>query len=235
MSRRIGEEWERRLIKNNKKGDENLYDYNLLPMLTISKNFFWGDHFSTLDEFYNAKQEEMKRLLIGTGVGILASYGVIATGVALYYGGTALLCSAGSQVLKISLIKAETSGIINTGLNLTFQAMKGQELDFGKAIYSGGMAATATFINSIFNPTGEFLRVLGLYEIAGFIGYSGQQFLFEGQTWEGYREIGWVKAFAQTSVSAPINAGIGYILGPMPLKKPMERVYLSITILHIFS
>ncbi len=64
-SRWIGEQWERRLIKNNKKGDENLYDCNLLPMLTISKNFFWGDHFSTLDEFYNAKQDEMKRLLIG--------------------------------------------------------------------------------------------------------------------------------------------------------------------------
>ena len=39
--------------------------------------------------------------------------------------------------------------------------------------------------------------------------------MFEDQTWEGYfLKGGIIKASAQTAISAPVNAGINYILGP---------------------
>jgi LysM repeat protein len=106
--------------------------YDLVSMQTTMKNFYWGDYFSTLDEFYSAKQEEMGRLLQGTGVGILAGYGMIAGGAGLYYGGAYLLEHVSAEAVLSGLKMVGTEilkhgwkpAIINSTVGANFKIME---------------------------------------------------------------------------------------------------------------
>ncbi|MEM4326060.1 MAG: LysM domain-containing protein, partial [Candidatus Pacearchaeota archaeon] len=229
MSRRIGEEWERRTYNRESYNDllekgiviaspmynlyklaQNAYDISLthrilnkdkdvkigdnsLPMLTISKNFFWGDHFSTLDEFYDAKQDEMKRLLIGTGVGILASYGIVAAAAALYYGGAYALTHIGGRVglstLKTAAIEVIKNGwkpaILNSTVRTQFKIM--ENIQQGKNWYEEvpETAGSSALVGMVGGGIGGWLRInetiIGAFGWNAFIGgiqYSSDTLIF---------------------------------------------------------
>ncbi len=120
----------------------------------------------------------------------------------------------------VPLARGGTSAIVSGGMSLVFQAIKGEQLDMNKALYSAGTAALLSLLNWKLNPGGKFLTSFAIYEVGGLVSYSGQQFLFEGQTWEGYSKEGWIKAVSQSTVNATINASANYIMGPM-----MKEIY----------
>jgi len=179
--------------------------YDLVSMQTTMKNFYWGDYFSTLDEFYSAKQEEMGRLLQGTGVGILAGYGMIAGGAGLYYGGAYLLEHVSAEAVLSGLKMVGTEILKNGWKTATINTIVGTQLKImdniqqGKDWYEGvpETAASRAMVGLLGGGYGGYIgankTILGAVGLNAFLAgaqYASDTLIFglDEFTWEDFRD-----------------------------------------------
>ncbi|MCX7914564.1 MAG: hypothetical protein N2511_08270 [Thermodesulfovibrionales bacterium] len=145
-------------------------------------------------------------------------YGGMALAIAVPIVASGLIAESMPAIASVAvpLIKAGTSGVISGGFSLVFQAIRGEDLDFAKAGYDAGISAGVSLLNWKFNPAQKLIPTIAIYELGSLAGYSGKQFLFEKQTWEGYwKNEGWVKAALQATTTTAISASTSYLFGPV--------------------
>ncbi len=222
----------------NKDKDVKIGD-NSLPMVTISKNFFWGDHFSTLDEFYEAKQEEMKRLLIGTGVSILASYGLVAAGVGLYYGGVyvlghiskgailSTLKTAGMEVVKHGWRPAIINSTIGAEIKIIENIAKGNEWYEGVPETMASKAMVGLIgggFGGWWSANKSIITAIPFNALVGASQYASDTLIF------GLGEFNWETFRERAAFSGIVGGSTAYMVGQMwgtfasgTLKRNMQR------------
>ncbi|NPU99804.1 MAG: hypothetical protein HPY53_00325 [Brevinematales bacterium] len=189
------------------------YSYGpTLPTQTVNGNFFWGDHYNDINQFYADKQDQNKTLANWTGgaalVGLAISTGI---GLPLLPG---VLGTTGGAVFDSAIINAA----LNIGLKAGMEGLKIRLMPGYQWENPGADLLWAGFSGSVFGAVGTGTRAFDTVNSAlkfSAIYYTAEdvssQFLIDGQTLDGYwNKGGWAQTLFKAGVGSLIVGSAGF-------------------------
>jgi RHS repeat-associated protein len=178
--------------------------YETLSMQTTDANFFYGDYYKNLKDYYLSKREQSKEGMIGFGEGLLAT--------AAIGGGLIVISETGA----VTFIGAGLSATASGGFKMWDNYSKGKPLMEGV-----GEQAAYNFAETVaFGKLGKGLNLLDTVPKA--IGYGvgfntisdiGHQMIFDGKNLMGENGVDYNQSFLKGITTGPITGLAGGMVG----------------------